>query len=385
MKRFIASFLALAIFTTTSAHALPLDAGNSSIITPDTNVLAFDLPRDATHPGATLIIHEVQPSDEADVGKQVASHDGVILAGSTLDPALPQVRQENASIVYAGNAAEANADIQIHALNDLTHAHNKRKELHNALLIALVPATGYGVYFFYMTHSYVRSAGGMALAYVLASLITVYTDKWLGASRLTGDKANDLYVGMASRLGKTVSAKAQTRIQRFGQTSAAFGLNVVSGLSTLFFSNQLHKPGDAAVALLFALFSSHEVIDYIFENEITNHQVVKKAMNWRLVICAMIELTATSNLVPGFDIFAGTFVSGAILAYVFSEERTAGVRTFRNFVSKNYSRGIAATAKVKEISLSRVRSVIGKLKSRANKPCETALTLGRLHDLDEAS
>lgn len=317
MKQWIAYILSLAV----ALPPLSAEAQEPTRGTPSPTLMEVQLPAENGHPSASLKVIEVPESEQLKVAASLRGQEGAVFLTGGHDPVTAVLDPRTDQIISATKTADAQAlpHIEDHRILEKSHANRKM-----GILIALVPASGYGSYFWFLSNDYLTAAGGFAWIFLLNAAIGVFQKQWLSVGAALGNRTSSLGLWIASRFGKVVGDTGKARLHRFGEFLTAYGLNVVS--ANILFGLE---GGDRAAlyALVFALYASHETFDYISE-KVFPARFGPWPIWTRQMAFALIEILIMNGS-HAAEIFAGVVIPLGTLAYVFQENVARGLERIR--------------------------------------------------------
>ncbi len=146
-------------------------------------VLSFRLPETPARPSATLVVTEIPEGQEANLISKLSEERGpVYFTAKTGDPVNEQLSEKDVTIVSADAPEELPlfAGEKGHQTLEQVKAHlpqnwQSQSQHAPALLVALVPATGFGVYYWVLSSHFMQGAGVFAWELIIASAIGMYT------------------------------------------------------------------------------------------------------------------------------------------------------------------------------------------------------------------
>lgn len=405
MKRLLSGLLSLSI----TFASLPTAAKESKPIVVDSSawtgrgsdssdlmrVESYSLPETKNRVAGTMVITYLTEKQNALIPQMAKLWNVITFSKGKADRLASQLDGKTQNIVYAEDpeqvplfqkAKQGLAKRLSDAKQKLSHRakHNLEtaiefQEKHDKavpVVIAFVPAIGYGTFYFVATADWMAGAKAFGLGYLVALGVGLFSKQWLAFSK---DKVGGAIAGgvlsVAKKFGTSISEMAQERLTRFGQVLSAYGLNVLMAAGLMQIGGLLVDSHAFSLIFLYALFANHDVIDYKHEQHFGS-RVAEMVAPWRILAFVPPEVLALMGY-HHVEHGMGVMVATVSLSIIFKEEFGLAWDSMKEFARVD-AQAVGDTYRLARDTYNRVRSklknwVAGKTSSKAEKICESDL------------
>lgn len=348
MKRFLSSLISVAILLSNTAFA----EGSSSSIAENQSPKLVTIHVDETneHVAGNIAVMEVRPEDEVALAREIAKQPNhVIFTSDSNDPVKTALDGEIVSIASGDQINNVSRfgkwKNRLNAGVDWMESNPKKF----GLLIAIVPATAYGTYWYLLSSDYMVGAGAATLGYLYGTALTFFGKQWLKFCKYTSGKAvagamDSLVSVLGLKMSNRSRKRMQVRARRFGQILTAYSMNV--GLMGAMMGIGGHFQLDwhtGATMMQLALYGAHDVVDYKTET-LESRRARAVAVPIRIGGCSLTELFAALG-VEQAELAIDVIVFSYSSAHIFSEQ-------FKHYISRPI---VKSTSKI-AAGLKRIRA-----------------------------
>lgn len=342
MKRFTSYFLSLTIsLTSLSGLTVRAEETSQSQQSDSLPVVAFNLPETSERIGASIVVTQV---DEQTAIQNFRDKENVIFfTAGQRDSVTPQLDERKNDIISAENPEQMSAFQRMKAKAAEKYKALKQKvgngiqsarqrvsdhvqeriqvstqfmEQHGkkmALVIALIPGSGSGAYWYVVTSEYLSLWGAFGVDFSIAAFVGMLSKQFLHISKNTvGKNLAGLVTRVLKPMGFKLSLSAKQKWQRFGQVLTAYGMNLAGVYAIMNIVGVFHGLESLETLFLWALYSDHDTFDYLIEQKF-GPKIAKLFSPLRIGLGSMAALFAYAGY---HDVEVALGVANALAAFI---------------------------------------------------------------------